>query len=531
MVEQMNNPAPEQPPAQPPAEPKPDESKKKSDDESKKPSRWSRFGKPAVAAGGGFVAGVATGAYHGGKSYVARGDEEVGPVFLLFVFGAMFIFIVDYSLNFWRGDNFYTVLFPIWLAYSFLLFWWLRNHPSLVHDSPGGFVMLRLSLGVLLPYIIVFLKNTLVFSGNQQMAFLSMVVAFNYFAPIMIFMLGFPFWTLMTAGRMPYLGVLFRIVSYTIVILLVLLALLPVGNTLRGYASTGGGVVVDNLPTMREMVSDTWSLLHNWSDRTVGVATGRIDTVTEQFYVGQVEQSQGRPLGVRFAAITPTMQSFNYVRETSEDGVVGDIVLGTDKQVTWFGDLRARTLGYEPQWRMNINLYCEYLHDVKGVDNASLPASHARVSVFYSGDHDDVFSFFCSIPMGSEVDAQNHIPYSSREGRSGRFQTRAHFTFWTWGFTTMTFMERDLGLALRREGRDPATFLGIAPTGRALYTPGPVMLGMEIARQPMLITTVRSDADSNYLPAFGITISNGWASQSGNVPRVHELILQVPEPL
>ena len=103
----------------------------------------------------------------------------------------------------------------------------------------------------------------------------------------------------------------------------------------------------------------------------------------------------------------------------------------------------------------------------------------------------------------------------------------AEFPFETWAYIPYTFVDEESARAFARQGRDIKQVLGITEQPIAVYTGGPITVGMGGSPQPIL---VRPTQDPILAPGsrIGVTLDTGW--QSGRIKRVDTLELKVPQP-
>lgn len=312
----------------------------------------------------------------------------------------------------------------------------------------------------------------------------------------------------------------------------ILLIIVPLFFFLLGLsavmADQGPNLLSDSTTGYREMwltlrtsvvdqATETWTRVTG-SIEVGGKTIVGIKNQTVAPYTGEVERQQGARLGVfvrEQQAIRPVYELLMVDQELRERGPM-------EERVQWYGTIEARTFAED----LEVGLTCVYdpqhfsiRDDDDAPDPFRTPARPQRLSVFYTGEFVDEYSFDCSIPLAAVADTNEP---------SGRFLLEADFDFQTWGYATLAFMERDILTEYRRSKKDPAREIGVEPRVRAIYTPGPLTLGM-FDKVPQPIGIDVSNPDANFLPAFGVTLQNAWVTQ-GEVTRIDSLILQVPEP-
>ncbi len=342
------------------------------------------------------------------------------------------------------------------------------------------------------------------------------------YAPmIMVYIAGWPHYLFDEAVKAGGgLGKVAGFVNGLVIFLIFLAVLLPFVSALQSSeAAQAAGISGYQFEQVgfREMLTDARDLV---MDAGRGAVSGVVGGVNETFsgatqraYTGQVESQQGRPLGVYVRSTEPTKNRFYVHRD--EEGVLSL----EDPSVVWWGDLEASTFADE----MDVSINCAYPYRSEGDEKMIMePARPNEVAVAYTGEFVDSFPFDCTFPLERVLEVtDSQVP-------QGQFYTVTNFSFETWGYSTLTFMDAAVMDELRREGTNPARAIGIDRMVRSMYTPGPVSLGM-LERQPLPMRVDLQNPDRNFLPAFGVTLQNAW--HGGEVDRVHELILQLPEQL
>lgn len=429
------------------------------------------------------------------------------------------IFAFDVWLNFARTGSYLTQFGLLYFFLGFLIWYQLRSAGV---DGTHAFwaVARRWFFAFLAPFLLVaydqsiLLRYESLFGQGAFTIFMALLTS-KYLPLLLLFWGGFAHWSLDQAARSGGRGSGFASGVNIVLVLAVLLSiLLPIFESLEasGRFEQSGTYEV---PGFGDMFKDIVGVFkRTWDTAVQGASTrvnGSIAAVTQPYYTGQVERQQGLPLGVFIREQRAILPVFTYDR-------LNDTILPPgDRAVTWFGEVQARTFSAE----FPVELSC--LYEVSDVE-FSFPARPDRFAVHYTGDYAEEFPFSCEIPMAD-------LPHADARNLTGRFSARANFSFSTWGYTTLTFMDRDFMTALRRDNVEPARYLGIDPRPVARYTPGPVGLGMETVPQPLGISTNPDrSSQTNFLPSFGVTLSNAWSSQ-GEITHLHALVLQVPQPL
>jgi hypothetical protein len=312
--------------------------------------------------------------------------------------------------------------------------------------------------------------------------------------------------------------------TFIAIMLFIILALFGALNAGGLMDRAGVNSVEYEQVSVGKIFTDAFGFFGNVATTSWGFATGKIndtsslfnnqlDDATQASYTGTVERQQGQLLGVRIKDSQGLQPVYTFLEVDKE------IKLDADKQAVWFGTVEARTFAEN----LEIDLRCEYMSS-NGSTIDSVPARPQELTVYYTGEFADTYPFECAMPMDSLLKATNQM-----KDRSGRFMTVSEFDFQTWGYATMSFMDRDVITAMRQQGKNPATELGIDRYIQAKYTPGPVSLGM-LENQQLPIGVTPGDPERTFIPAFGVTIRNVWVGR-GDVQHLDQLVLQVPEPL
>ena len=232
-------------------------------------------------------------------------------------------------------------------------------------------------------------------------------------------------------------------------------------------------------------------------------------------YTGTVERQQGAELGVRVAELRSVLPYYTYEVTGQAPNLS---VTPLDRSIEWQGVIRARTLASD----IDLSLNCVYVRPTSSGNDTPIlgSARPPRLTIRSSGDFMEQFSFDCAIPLAA-------IPYTEQNFQSGAFEVRTNFSFETWGFTTLHFMDHEQVRSLRASGQEPSSYLGIRPLSQAVYTPGPVRLGMPQVSLPISVH-IRDEFPA-VIPPMGVTLENAWEGL-GAVRNVSHVIMQIPLP-
>lgn len=449
-----------------------------------------------------------------------------GSIILPFIVGVL-VFFADISLGFARSGTYLVSFFGAYAVVGLVTYMSLRDTYSSKWLVKHCLMLTLISL--LVPYLLSLLAGFL----SQQVYsfagfFLSDLVAklTSGYAPIIfVYFLGWPkflFDHAIEAGG--GLGKVAGTINFVVIIVVFAAVLLPFMSALSESQAVAGlgvsGYEYEPI-SLGAMASDSWNVVRNTSSSIYGGVTGEVNNsfaqATQRGYTGQVERQQGQRLGVFIRDVSPAKRLY-YV-DANEDGSLS--VAPGEQEILWYGTMEASTFADE----MNVTLGCMYELSSRG-ENDTIIQGSARPSgsivVRYTGqDFTDVYPFDCTVGVEEILEINSSRP------TSGQFYTTADFPFETWGYATLTFMDAQNIIALRRDRQDPAQVVGVDRTVQAVYTPGPLSLGM-FDRQPLPLRVDLQSPDSNFLPAFGVTLQNVWAAR-GEVTSFEQLILQLPE--
>ncbi|RJQ17363.1 hypothetical protein C4573_04900 [Candidatus Woesearchaeota archaeon] len=302
-----------------------------------------------------------------------------------------------------------------------------------------------------------------------------------------LFLVLVPAWPVYTAKHFDYF---FGTIKAIWVVILV--SFLVVGFIDFGQITAAGpdGNVMSPLQKVWSVIKEAAKRMMNVALGIPGNVTYQIRVAADPYYAAEVEKNKGVQLGVTFGEIEPYYTYFEY----------GDPIGG-------YITVTGRTFVDEAK----VTNKC-FLDDYEGlVDPAGFGISEL-----------ETYYLQCNIgpalgPTTIDFTKQSH-----------QFTFKSTFNFQTWGYVTYTFMDRDLLRNLRSENKDPVSLYQIARYPEAVYTNGPVKLGLVDIRnppeQPMAVSK-----ENPILPVFGITIQN--SDPLGKVVKINQLTFRIPKPL
>jgi hypothetical protein len=224
---------------------------------------------------------------------------------------------------------------------------------------------------------------------------------------------------------------------------------------------------------------------HKVGDKIINSIFGLADTIQNRtginFYMGMIEDNEEEPVGLYIDKVRPAEK---YFYEGSP------ILIWTD--------IRGKSLVKDSE--INVTPSC-YI-DEKGYATVD----PTRFSLL-GEEHNSFLCTFSDLPKGNY-----------------RVRANAAFTFETWAYVTYTFVDIEMKRSYELQDKNINNELNIPLTPRAVYTNGPVMLGMGTGLdQPIGIDTQYNTRE----PILGVTIDDRWTD--GQVESVSEFVIQVPD--
>jgi hypothetical protein len=256
--------------------------------------------------------------------------------------------------------------------------------------------------------------------------------------------------------------------------------------TARDLISRGGSGEIVQATNVIEFITDamvktlknTWKAL-SFADNIKSL----INATGIAYYTGTVDQNEKAPVGLYITNVR-AQDRVSYV--------------GTPA-VVW-ADIEGKSFTET----MKITPFC--YTDGSGNKRIEGEPSPASFEIF-GEEHDSIRCTFDGLQKGT---------YRAMVG--------AGFNFETWAYVTYTFVDLELSRSMAIEGKNINSELDIPHAAQAVYSNGPIMIGMGTSvDQPVGVDKVKNDRD----PIIGVTLSNKWTD--GHLERVNEFILQVPD--
>ena len=212
--------------------------------------------------------------------------------------------------------------------------------------------------------------------------------------------------------------------------------------------------------------------------------------INGDYYAGTVEQNKDEPLGV------------------SIDNIRGvDPVFTSSKPIVVLADISGRSF----QDPITITSTCVAKSSSGKLYPGVIDVGDG-VSRTFTIILQDTRTVFCSFP--------------SLEPGSYDIQIAADFPFTTWAYIPYTFVDQETYKGFYFQGKDINKDLAIEENPLAIYTAGPVALGLKGQAQPIPIDRTRANNERT----FGATVDNRWVAQ-GVIEKVDSISLFVPYPI
>ncbi len=407
---------------------------------------------------------------------VAEGfDKHVHPWFFFIV--ALLLHAFDVINGFSRSAGQATVMFLLYALFTFwAIFFYYRT--GLTKDS-GRYVGVSL-VAFALPYIFL-------------------IPAFNGgYVPLIVTLL--PVWALYIALEQDSALWLKRIAKLYIVILIFLLFIMLIARVQLPGVSSPAVLIGQSAKRFWTGVTDAWAniwlKLKSANIFNVAMWKQKINETFNpeaQFYLGQVEQNQKQPQGVYITQLQ-SLYPVTYVGQ----------------QPAVIGRIEAKT--FLPGGGVNVTPSCR----LERAGKTGYVGTPDRTGTILVNEYLPV-DVTCTFP------ADPNMTIGTYYGVLG-----AAFNFETWAYVTDTFVARSAIVNEQQQGRDIHTDLGIDPTTTAIYTNGPVSIGILADQQPIAIDP-DAPTGSFISQRFGFTVANVWDQgmiEGGSV----EAEVLVPQP-
>lgn len=370
---------------------------------------------------------------------------------------------VDYSLTFY-GSLVLFFLLTIWAGLTF------HKENGFIHTGQIVFFVLISAFYVLIPFILGLVPQIGMFGNTTLLDWI-------YFILIL-----FPVWPLYI-GFKAGMPIASKWVNVWVLGLLVLFILGIATMVTPGQliATTGVPQAVQVGGAFDYLISEGGKIVKRfWENLNPGTFKERIINATGlNYYTGMIDDNEEAPVGLYL----------DNVRLADRYAYEGYPAL------VW-ADIRGKSFTEE----IRVEPKCYIDEEESGEVDPSM-------IIIFGEEHDTLSCTFTDLEEGS---------YSAK--------VSASFNFETWAYVTYTFIDVDTKRALEIQGKNVNYELDIEPLPRAVFTNGPVMLGMaSMVDQPVGIDI----QDNTREPVLGVTLDNLWSD--GDIERVDEFIVQIPD--
>ena len=223
-------------------------------------------------------------------------------------------------------------------------------------------------------------------------------------------------------------------------------------------------------------------------NKSIAIATG-------QYYVGEVENGKNEPLGVYIQNLRPI-----------------DTIQLAGRPVTVLADVTGQSF----QGIISVTVGCIAKSSGNKFYTGTVETGQPDAGPFQIvyKDTRTVYCTFNDLPPGT---------YS--------VQLSAEFPFQTWAYIPYTFVDQETYRSFYAQGKDINKELFIDQKPVAVYTAGPVSIGLQTQDQPVPLDTSPPKNNievMNANKAFGGTVENKWSE--GVIKSVQSFVLKIPEP-
>lgn len=433
-----------------------------------------------------------------------------GLVFVLFGFIIGYFFAgliggIIFGLGFFTGYGFLTKKLDVKESVFFLVLFGLHFFDFYAgFQRSGGQVYLFILMYLLLSLFAVFiftkskginniLKNWGVFLIPSAIAvFIPLLRSYVELPGVDFILVFFPAWFLFFIVRQDLIkSELIRQAMLVVLLVWVFIAIVFAISKLGLENLDAGSYGID----ASTVVSDTWKFVRDaFSDLGSKIVfptlpdpaefiNKTLAELTGEKYKGKVEQGRYRELGVKISNIE------------SLDSVIYE----NSPLIVW-ADITARTLEDE---EINIANECSISKGTSVLEVGSIrPESFSLI-------REDFRNLECSL--------------SGREKGQYKINFKSTFDFNTLAYVPFYFISQELLNSYRREGVDVNRELDVPEEPMAIYTPGPLSIGINSGSQPLGVE------DSFETRVFGVTLDPDW--HNGRLLKINELVFALPNEL
>ncbi len=400
-------------------------------------------------------------------SAVFHGEAGKNAIFLFWI--AIVFQIVDVVLlNFNRTVSMPTSV-AMYVALTFFALLVMHKRGEFINLKQVFIFALLSAFYVLIPLFLYLIPKMNIIGSTSLFDWASFFLAF------------FPLWPIYIGlkAKIPFVH---TYVNIWIVIILVIF-LFGIGFKLSpGQAAKLGGradvfqagIVFNYLIEKGgETITNFWKSIN-----PARIASTFLNSTGIAYYTGQVDNNEKAPIGLYLTNVR-TIDKYFYA----------------GSPVTMWADMRGKSFVEE----IRVTPHCFIEDKYYGT------AEPSSIAIF-GEEHDTLSCTFDDLPKGSYL-----------------AKLTATFNFETWAYVTYTFVDIEVKRALELAGKNVISELDVDPLPRAVYSNGPVMLGMAaMVDQPVGIDTKYNTRE----PVLGVTLDNGWTD--GKIEKSYGFVIQVP---
>jgi hypothetical protein len=429
---------------------------------------------------GNAAAATAQTTYKGAKAIVAFGSG-----YKLFFWVALLIHIYDAVNAFQRqpGTVFYVQMMGFYIALAIWAFFILKPHGFL--DS-----LKQLLMFFLISAICFFepLLNLLYSSAEP------LFLGFNFAKLLSIIFFLVPVWVVYM-GTITNYGAMKGFRVFWIIIIIGVFVYFVFTSAFISNPEGIPGVTGTQVPLkmLADKVAQGWSSLLSSFATIPGKVTDAVYRSVDPEYQSEVDKNKGPEIGVYLKKFEPSVATYNK----------GD-------QIVAYADIQARSFAND----VTVLNTCYF-------DTANRPGA-VDVPEFTVNQY-DFRQLVCTYPL----DIYDSINLTQKQSYLLKFQS--DFAFTTYAYMTYVFMDQNLYNTYKSKKQDINSMYNIPRTAEAVYTNGPVTLGLVDPSNPLELPYSVSK-NPTIMPLVGITIKNK-DQINGQVKRITALEFRLPKPL
>ena len=404
------------------------------------------------------------------------GGQASNNLRLLFLF-AVVVQIVDvFLLNFNRAGGFYIAV-SLYSLITIWAFFALKGENHFVDLKKLIPFILISAVYIGMPFLTRYVPNTSIGGGVPLIGWVSFAIAILPAWPIYIGM----------KAKMPFVK---HYVNFWMIILVIALIFGVSMNLKPGrLAAAGGNLQLSQAGMAANYIFENigngvkgfWKALN--PKRFIDNA---LDASGLNYYTGMIDNNEKEPVGL-------------YIDNLR---LIDDYIYEGSSAIIW-ADIRGKS--FTEPIIFNPNCY------IKGEPSGK--ADPVQINIL-GEEHETISCEFEGLKAGS---------YSAEIGGS--------FNFETWAYVTYTFVDLDTSRAMSIQGKDINRELNIPRLPEAVYTNGPIMLGMAATvDQPVPVDTLKNSRQ----PVLGVTIDTLWTDTGSRNDKdqklkVSEFEIKVPK--